>query len=96
MTKQMCLTGKNGGAYGQNGAHAGPETAPANGEQLLQEAMQADARGAARRNAKDPFANLGVQFKEVRGTSSGHYFDRQWKCSIETDRALVDEGGVCH
>lgn len=56
------------GAYGQNGAHAQPSGAAsgaANGDQLLQEAMQADARGATRKNAKDPFAALGVNFVEV-------------------------------
>lgn len=35
------------------------------GEDLLQAAMSADARGAARRNAADPFADLGVKFVEV-------------------------------
>lgn len=55
-----------GGAYGQNGAHAGAQpSGAANGDQLLQEAMQADARGTTRKNAKDPFAALGVSFVEV-------------------------------
>ena len=68
----LFLAGANGGAYGQNGAHYGAPPA-ADGEQLLQEAMQADARGAARRNAKDPFAALGVKFVEVRGPHTCHH-----------------------
>lgn len=69
MSLPVSGSGVNGGSYGhngcftQNGARSG--AAPANGEQLLQQAMQADARVAARRTAKAPFAELGVKFVEV-------------------------------
>ena len=34
---------------------------------MLQAALAADAKGAARRSTKDPFANLDVKFVEVQG-----------------------------
>jgi hypothetical protein len=48
-----------------NRARRQPEQAP--GEAMLQAALAADAKGAARRSAKDPFADLGVKFVEVQG-----------------------------
>ncbi|BDA48901.1 probable proline-rich protein PRCC at C-terminar half [Coccomyxa sp. Obi] len=72
-TASYAASYNGGGAYGQNGAQAGVQPSEAaSGDQLLQEAMQADARGASRKNAKDPFAALGVNFVEVKQEKLKH------------------------